>query len=429
MTYERYSAAEYDINEGLIRLGLSLERGEAKPKDPRARMEEMARFLESCRHPQRGVPAIHVAGTSGKGSVAAGIAGILWAAGLKVGLHVSPYLQSATEKIWINGRFISSDSFADLVDWVMPIAKPLVHPDTRASIHGMASVAIALEAFRRERVDVMVFEAGCGGRFDLTSFVETAVGVITNVGLDHVISLGPTLEQIAWHKAGIARPGIPLVTGASGSALGVIESEAREVEAPLVRIDPQPDALAHNRAIAMETARQFAHRSNIPFDESAADDAYNRVTLAGRCEHLKSGDGPAIVLDGAHNAEKLTVAVRAALRHRGAGPRVAVIGFLGTKAKPELIAPLSGRFDVVVATQPTVYGKRPCKAAQTANLLREAGFEPLIEPDAQAALDLGIRQAGRHGMVFVAGSFYLVGELRERFYPKRAVVMNRTSWP
>ncbi|MCP4680054.1 MAG: hypothetical protein GY854_32095 [Deltaproteobacteria bacterium] len=428
MTYARYLEAERVINEGMIRLGLSLMREEIKPKDPEARMAEMRGFLEECGNPQKGIPAVHVGGTSGKGSVCSAIAGILTEAGLKVGLHVSPYLQSATEKIWVADRFVSSDAFADLVDWVTPVALPRVHPDTPASIHGMASVAIALEAFRLEKVDVMVFEVGCGGRFDLTSFVDTAVAVVTNVGMDHVVSLGPTIENIAWHKAGIARPSVPLVTGATGDALGPIREEASRVDAPLIEIPSRIAGYAHNHAVAEEASRWVARVLGVSLGKEQITRGLERVRLAGRSE-IMPGDGPRVVLDGAHNAEKLAVAIDAALTGAGPGQRIGVVGFLGTKAKPELVKSLEGRFDHIIATEPNVYAKTSCPTTETAALLTDIGYDATIEPDMFAAVDAAIDRAGADGTVLVTGSFYLVGDIRERWFSKESVVMQQTSWP
>jgi dihydrofolate synthase/folylpolyglutamate synthase len=431
MSYQEYLRAEQEINEGLIRLGLSLERPEGYSRDPEARMDEMRSFLAACGDPQQGLPTVHVAGTSGKGSVCAAAAGILTEAGLRVGLHVSPYLQSATEKIWIEDRFVSAGEFAALVDWVLPVAGPRVRPETPASIHGMASVAIALEGFRRADVDVAVFEAGCGARYDLTSLVDTAVAVITNVGFDHVVSLGPGLADIAWHKAGAARSGVPLISGATaGVPAEVIRAEAERIGAPITEVAPGSDPWDHNRQLAIEAARTLLRQRSLDLDEAVVRRGLGRVGLAGRCEELPRSRGEArVVLDGAHNREKITVAVDSALEHPSAGRRVAVIGFLGTKAGPDLVRPLAGRFDLAVATEPQVYGKAPCPAGETARLLREAGIDALEEPLPLAALERGLAAAGGDGTVLVTGSFYLVGQLRERWFAKKAVVLERTSWP
>jgi len=429
--YQRYLEAEREINEGLIRLDLSLDPAGAPPFDPRDRLAAMRAFLATCGDPQRGLPALHVAGTSGKGSVAKAAAAILRAGGLKVGLHVSPYLQAASEKIDIDDRFVSAGEFADLVAWVLPAARPLVLDETPASIHGMTSVAIALEGFRRAGCDVIVFEASCGGRFDLTSFVDTRVAVITNVGLDHVDTLGPSIERIAWHKAGVARRGAPLVSGATaGPAAAVIADEVRRAGARLIQIPSAGDPLAHNRALAERAAREMARALGLDLDEGAIGSGLAARPLAARCELMPAHPGePAVFLDGAHNPDKLAVAARAFASAAPAGRRVILAGVLGAKAGPDLLAPLDGLFDAAVATEPVVHGKAPCPADGTASALARLGLDIIVEPRPMAALDAAMYLAGPGGAVLVTGSFYLVGALRERWYPKEMVVLERTSWP
>jgi dihydrofolate synthase/folylpolyglutamate synthase len=310
----------------------------------------------------------------------------------------------------------------------MPVALPRVNPDTPASIHGMASVAIALEAFQRRKVDVIVFEAGAGGRFDLTNVIDTTLSVITNVGYDHVVSLGPSLKQIAWHKAGIARPGVPLITGAAGLPLEIIQKEASAVNAPLFVVAPKDDAFSHNRALAREAAAHTARQLGKRLSEDALDRGAYRVVLAGRSE-VMPGTKPRVILDGAHNPEKLAVAVSAALAKAGEGPKVCLFGLLGAKANQDTVASLKGRFDHVVATEPTVYAKQACPLETMAELLRGAGYRPFVEPDEHRALDIAINLAKDTGTVLVTGSFYLVGNLRSRWFPKEAVVLRCTSFP
>jgi dihydrofolate synthase / folylpolyglutamate synthase len=428
VSYQKYLSAERLLNEGLIRRNLSIEREGKKPRDPLLKMAAMRAFLDDCHHPEQGIPAIHVAGTSGKGSVSAAVAGILHEAGFKVGLHVSPYLQAATEKIWIGGRLVSADTFESLVHWVIPKARSRLNPDTPASIHGMASVAIALEAFRREAVDVMVFEAGCGGRYDLSNVLETCVAVVTNVGLDHLLSLGPDIEQIAWHKAGIAKPDVPLVTGATGRALTVIAKEAETIGAPVLEVPPVGDAFDHNRAMAQQTAILAGARLGRPVSDAAVTAGVRACPMAGRAEVMPTS-GPMVILDGAHNPEKLTVAVSAALKKRVDGPRVCLFGVLGAKAGPEIAAPLSGKFDFIIATEPSVYAKRPSPAGDTAALFSEPGCPVVPIADATRAFDTAISVAGSDGMVLVTGSFYLLAAIRERYYPKAQIVLQRSYFP
>jgi dihydrofolate synthase/folylpolyglutamate synthase len=426
MSFSRYLDAEHKINEGLIRLERSLEN---TPRHcPEAKRKEMRRFLEACGNPQSGIPAVHVTGTSGKGSVSAAIAALLQGAGLRVGLHVSPYLQSATEKLVVDGVLASSDEFADLVEWVMPLALSRLHPDTPASIHGMASVAIAFEHFKRQRVDVIVCEVGCGGRFDLTSHLDTIVAVLTNVGLDHVATLGPTLENIAWHKAGIARPNAPMLCGATGRCAEVVREEARKVGSPFVAIPPLGDAWSHNRELATAAALHGARRLGITLDPELITHQVTQTALPGRAE-VVSAKGPRVILDGAHNAEKLAVAAHSARKLAGDGPLVALLGMLGSKAGVGTLGPLASQCDGAVVTEPKVYGKPACPAPICAQLCREAGLPAEIEASPLAALEKAERLAGPGGTVLVTGSFYLVGQMREQFYSKLDVVEQRTPFP
>jgi dihydrofolate synthase / folylpolyglutamate synthase len=426
--FEKYTEAEHQLNEGLIRMDVSAQRPEGYVKTPSSRMHAMRQFLDTCDNPQAGIPAIHVTGTSGKGSVCAAISGILRHAGLKVGMHISPYLQSATEKIWIDGQYVSGRHFAELVEWVMPQALPFLSPDTPASIHGMASVAIALKAFQRAKVDVMVFEAGCGGRFDLTSFIDTKVAVITNVGLDHVVSLGPGIRDIAWHKAGIARRGAPLITGAiRNPAFDVIAAEARKLNVPLLTVAPTGDPVTHNRALAKRAAHSFADILGKGLRAEDLDPGLTSVQLPGRFERIPT-DVATVFLDGAHNGDKLGAAVNHALVSHETGKKIAVIGLLGTKASEATVAAVRGRFDHIIATEPIVYGKSACPARETAQLFDSEKTPPIVCSNYHDAVSNALQMA-KGGTVLICGSFYLCGAVRDRWYPKREVVLQQTSWP
>ncbi|MCA9671519.1 MAG: hypothetical protein KC503_38240, partial [Myxococcales bacterium] len=206
-----YEAANAYLNEGLIRLAASLAprdsdaldgpHGAARLVGPQlSRRLRMLRFLPRLGHPERTFPAVHVGGTSGKGSTATLIAELLHAHGVGTGLHVTPYLQVCTEKLWARGRYASGRELASLVEWVRPHAEACRGADV--PMHGMASVAITLEHYRREAVAVGVVEVGVGGHNDITNVLDTRVAVIGAVGLDHLKTLGPGIDDIAWHKAG-----------------------------------------------------------------------------------------------------------------------------------------------------------------------------------------------------------------------------------
>ncbi|MDD5308574.1 MAG: cyanophycin synthetase, partial [Deltaproteobacteria bacterium] len=240
--------------------------------------------------------------------------------------------------------------------------------------------------------------------------------------------LGDTVERIAWHKAGVARPGAPLVTGASGAALAVVEREAQALGAPVIRVPSGAGAVSHNRALAAEAARQFTTGHGIALDDGQVARGLDRVRLAGRSE-VMHGDGPRVVLDGAHNPDKLRVAIDAALSGAGAGPKVAVVGILRSKSGLDVAAPFAGRFDRVIATEPRVYGKPACPARETATLFAGKGCRAEAIPDPLEAVSAAVARAGTDGTVLVTGSFYLIGEVRERWYAKEAVVALQTSFP
>ncbi|HAX25399.1 MAG TPA: bifunctional folylpolyglutamate synthase/dihydrofolate synthase, partial [Chloroflexi bacterium] len=211
------------------------------------------------------------------------------AAGYRVGAHVSPYLQVATEKLQIDGRLISAGRYERLVDDMHRSVDEWVAAGRERPNYGEIWVAMTLRYFAEEQVDVAVVEVGAGGRFDVTNVLEPDVVAITSVGLDHTVTLGSTLEEIAWHKAGIIKPGSVAVTAVTGpETLPIIEEECRQTGADLVVVregeryrDVRADAdgtsfidgatdeamritlpgtfQASNAAMAIEIARRFTH--------------------------------------------------------------------------------------------------------------------------------------------------------------------------
>ena len=205
----------------------------------RHRMTRMWRFLDRLGNPQDALRVVHVGGTSGKGSVAANVAGGLTAAGYRTGLHCTPYLQTPLEKLQIDGRLARPRELADLTAWVRPHVDATARDDPDgAPTYGMVWVSLTFEYFRRQSVEVLVLEAGAGGRFDLTNVVRPMMSVITTVGLDHRSSLGGGLASIAWHKAGIIKSnGVTVLGAVPPEVQGIFESEAARTGARLVGLN------------------------------------------------------------------------------------------------------------------------------------------------------------------------------------------------
>ena len=417
-----------------------------------ARLARLRAFLTFIGDPQRRYRTIHITGTSGKGSTSVLTAAILRGAGLRVGCHVSPYLQVATEKLQIDGELISAARYAELVTALRARVEAWVAAGHERPNYGEFWVALTLQYFAEERVDVAVIEVGAGGRFDVTNVIEPEVAAITSVGYDHVATLGTTLPEIAWHKAGIIKPGTRAVTAVTDPVVAsVIEAEARRVGAPLVRVRPDDnyrEIVSDWRGTSftdMASGRRFATR--LPgtfqaansalavaicraFDADVTDDAI-AVGLAaarfpGRMEVVQRD--PLVVLDGAHNPEKIDSLVRE-LGPLFPGRRVVLVfGVLESKSHAEMLATLLPRVQALVATAPRVLAKPPVSAEDVA-ALAPSDLPTRIEPDPLCAVTAALELAGAGDVVLVTGSLYLVGNVRERWYPSAAILEQGTCWP
>ncbi len=445
----------------------------------RPTLDRVRALLASLGNPERGLPVVHVGGTSGKGSTATILAEILRAAGLRVGLHTKPHLERVEERFVLDGQPISRDDLVALLQQAAPAALAI-----RPSWHELTT-AIVLRYFRDARVDVAVVEVGLGGTHDSTNVVEPLAAVLTNVGLDHTAVLGDTVEEIARDKVGILKPGALAVTGArQPSVLEIVEGRARALGSPLARLgteirydladasaegatfDLALDGLAglpaeaffglrldlvgrhqvENAALAVATARWLGTRG-IAVPEQAVRAALARVRIPGRIEQLRArpsahpgdGDSPlalaapadpagrALVLDGAHNPDKMA-ALAAAL---GAFRWRRLIGVLSLKrghdhrATMAQIAPLLDRAYLTRFVAVTDYGRDA--AAETESLVedwRGVGGGPLeVEPDSLRAAARALAEAGPNDLVVITGSLYLVGQVR------RALLMARDPGP
>jgi dihydrofolate synthase/folylpolyglutamate synthase len=184
----------------------------------------------------------------------------------------------------------------------------------------------------------------------------------------------------------------------------------------------------HNLDIAETAAAITAKSFDIQLTDAVVESGGRAVRMAGRVEVMPCA-APRIILDGAHNPEKLTVALDAALEKKTVGKRVCLFGAIGAKAGPALVKPLFGRFDHIIATEPTVYAKRANPATATAALFDGAGCEVEAIPDAMAGFERALDICDGSGLLVVTGSFYLLSTIRERFYPKEQVVLQWTSFP
>lgn len=403
--------------------------------------------------PQLTLRGALVGGTNGKGSVLALAGSALRAAGFRVGATPKPHLVSYRERLEIDGRPIDPVTFTWLTAEVLDAAERVERrhgPPTEFEL----LTAMLFRWFAEEHVEVALVEVGLGGRLDATHAWDGGVAAITNVALDHMAWLGDTIPAIAREKAAIIERGDRAVTGASGEALEVIRRRARRVGAPLTEVAP-PELVGWDRdgievglaslgrtRISLRGRHQAANAAVADAVLDALGDAgiatvppdarrrgYGSATWPGRLELLRV-DGRDVLLDGAHNpagAAALAASLDDLRQFLAGGDRTPpasltlVHGSMADKDVPGIIAALAGaaalRGATVVATQ--VAGERALLADDVARGWRAAAPDATVEaePELPRALDRALEIAGRlGGPVVVAGSLYLVGEARRRWF-------------
>ena len=392
-------------------------------------------LLAALGDPHKTLKFVHVAGTNGKGSTAAMLASCLQAAGYRVGLFTSPFINRFNERIQINGEQIPDEALVQLVEQVRPAADAMTDIPTEFEI----ITALGMLWFARQRCDIVVLEVGLGGTLDSTNVIDPPeCAVITALGMDHVKELGPTLADIAAAKAGILKPGSPAVSyGGVPEADAVIARVAKEQHAPLTVVDFSKlrldggdldevtfdfDGLdgvrlpligsyqPRNAAVAITALRVLRGRGwHIP--EQAIRKGLETVKWPGRFELLRRA--PAFVLDGSHNAHGMRATVQS-LRDRFPGEKfVFLLSIMADKDVDEmldLLAPLAKRFVTVAAHTP-----RALPAETLAEVLRTRS----IPAEAAPSIEEGVARAvelGGQGPVCALGTLYFSGEVREAFH-------------
>jgi dihydrofolate synthase / folylpolyglutamate synthase len=403
-------------------------------------------MLGALDDPQRNYPVVHVTGTSGKGSTTAAIAAILTAAGYRVGLRTSPYLQVSTEKLQIGPSLIDAGSFGETVTLVLDTAARLFSPGQASPPISYAEVWSVLGYwwFAQRNVDIAVVEVGAGGRFDATNVIDPIVSVITGVGLDHLVTLGPTIADIAWHKAGIIKPGTTAVVGdLPAEAHSIIAEEARSASVDVVRvcepelswsrIPPVARGFRKRNADMANAVATVLRQRGFAISEAAIGTGIESARLPGRLEHMPGTLEPAIWIDGAHNEDKIAALTAEAAHLFGGGPSpVIVFGMLSSKDPAPLLAKLGSAASNIVLTEPFVVGRESLTVEALAGAVIAAGHGGAIhvEPDPDAAVRFAEDVARREGApVLVTGSMYLAGQVRRRWFQDQDVVVQRTPWP
>jgi dihydrofolate synthase/folylpolyglutamate synthase len=407
-------------------------------------LEIIRRLLARRGNPERNLLALHVAGTNGKGSVCAMLERLLRAAGLRTGLYTSPHLVSLHERIRVNGRPVFDTVLLDLIrTWEQEAVALEKEEGLRPATFFEITTAMALDHFQNERVDVAIVETGMGGRWDATNVLTPAVSVLCEIDLDHMEFLGHTIGEIAGEKAGIIKPNRPVVVGSQPpEALERILAEALAMDAPIRRAEDMASARrirqewtgqrlhletasgtqatfhlpllgAHqirNALLATAALETFLDQAQIPLTGEILSEGFSRVCWPARLQPLESD--PPVLLDGAHNPQGAR-ALAAALREIAGGRPVGLVcGMMATKDTTGFLQALAPRLCRAWAVD--IPNENALARGTLAAHMRAAGLEA-EESELEAALTGCRRWASENGgLVCIAGSLYLAGEILRR---------------
>ncbi len=384
--------------------------------------------------PYREARYLHIAGTNGKGSVAAMLSAVLSRAGYPVGLYTSPHLVSMGERFRLRDREIDAAGLLRLINRVRAVVDAAEPPTFFEFV-----TAMALLYFLEAKADPIILETGMGGRLDATNIVTPMVSVITNISRDHQDYLGRGLLAIAGEKAGVIKPGVPLVTYATqDSVLDLMRQHCRDLGAPLYQggVDYKAQGrgggrfnyhgLKHdwqgltlslagphqyrNAAVALAVLELLESRG-LAITESALREGLANTRWPGRLERVSQDSR--ILLDGAHNPAAALALAQALKKTRGNGRLLLVMGIMADKEVDTILARLLPLAQTVIFTRPEYF-----RSATTADLARRArpySLEILEIPRVSEAIRRAQALAGPGDRIVITGSLFTVGEAKEYF--------------
>ena len=399
-------------------------------------LERISTLCKALGDPQKKLKFIHIAGTNGKGSTSAMLESVLRESGYKTGLFTSPYIRTFNERMRVDGENISDRELAEITEHVRPFADDMTDKPTEFELIS----AIAFEYFSRNNCDVVVLEAGMGGRLDSTNGIDSALlSIITGIALDHTAFLGDTVEKIAAEKAGIIKCGCPVLFGGEDEAAErVIRERAAEMNAPFSRVDRSSLTL-HSQTLD-GTIFDFDKYKNMQIRMLGSYQPRNAATVLSAINILKErgfsipdiaisrglektrwqarfeviSKDPLVIFDGAHNPEGIAAAVES-IRHYFGNERVyALTGVLRDKDYNIIASDISKVASRAFTLTPD--NPRALSAEEYAEVLKEKGVEATPYPDIESALSAAREQAKRDGVPLICmGSLYLYSSIIDYF--------------
>ena len=407
-------------------------------------LDRMRRLLKHLGNPQDAYKSIHVAGTKGKGSTCTMIACMLQACGYKVGLYTSPHLLDMRERIVVNNEQISEADLARLtraVSGFVPRMRP--NPTFFDVI-----TAIAFKYFAEQKIDIAVVETGLGGRLDSTNVIKPEVCAITSISKDHMAQLGYTLAKIAEEKAGIIKPGVPVVTVLQDPAVEQVIKHAADKAGTTLDITGKTIEFSyrfessrmlgpHNRICLTTPTSRFEHLAvplvgehqaincglalsvldklkarGFNITDTKAMEGLAKTTIPGRMEIIAVT--PRIVVDGAHNAASIDAMMRAIGQHIPYDSMVVIFGCCADKDIPGMLDRITSGADKVIFTKiDSIRTADPDDLA--ARYVELYGKMAQVAPNLKTAMEIAMRAVTKEDLICITGSFYLVGEAKQLF--------------
>lgn len=410
-------------------------------------LERIADFLTRMGQPDRQMEIVHIAGTNGKGSTSAYLAGLLEQAGKKVGLFTSPHLTDIRERFCINGKMISKELLTEATVFIQKQLQSAENEYQPCFFDMM--FFIGMYVFAKEQVDILVLETGLGGRLDATNAVQQkALTLITHIGLDHTEYLGSTIEEIAAEKAGIMRTKTPCIVGMHNEAVArIFLKKAAELDSPCRILDKAvcccqrlyeksvafsyfssyygtvPIQLstsawyqAENVCLALAGMENLVEQGILAAEALSADKikkALFDTNWAGRMEEIL----PGVFLDGAHNTDGIAAFLESAERDGCKGSRRLIFSAVSDKEYGKMLQMIlqSGLFTEVIVTE--ISGERKVEAEKLFEVAKAAANRdtPIGKKDLQEAVSSALEARQQQDYIYIVGSLYLVGQVRKQF--------------
>jgi dihydrofolate synthase/folylpolyglutamate synthase len=401
-------------------------------------LSRMDTLLQILGNPHKNIKCVHVAGTNGKGSTSTAISNILIEAGYNVGLYTSPYVTDFLERVQYNGKPIDKELFSQCVEIIKPEIEKM-SADGAQITEFEALTATAFLCFSKLQVDILVLEVGLGGRLDATNIIDTPlVNVITSLSLDHTGVLGDTIEQIATEKCGTIKPNGTLVCSYNQpeSAMNVIKTICNEKSNSVIVPDESSVSIKkqdifgthfiYNKQeyhISMSGAHQVQNMTTVieavnvlkekgyNITEQNIKDGIDKTILPARVEVISKK--PLVILDGGHNEDGAKAFYEAVKECFDSNKKLFVIaGMMNDKAVEESLKPLISQADTFVAVTPE--NPRAMKAEALGEIAKKYCHNVICCDNANSSLDLIKSELAENDMLFVVGSLYLAGEVRNK---------------